>query len=221
MMIKKNNIKTVFFDAGGILFTTRIPFNERVRTILKSLNVEEKIIENAIQKGNEYFSQYRDSGKWLNNWSEEKIYFEKYYSVIANEVNSNNNYLSERLFHLTHYVNHCTLYPEVIDVLESLSKHYKLSVISNALPSLDWVFDKLQIRKYFDSITISAFVCKAKPDEIIYRKALENSHSNSEESLFIDNKYANVEAAKNVGMEGAHIDRSNGENLNIVKDMLI
>ena len=51
-MINKNNIKTVFFDAGGILFTTRIPFNERVRTILKSLNIEEKIIENVIQKGN-------------------------------------------------------------------------------------------------------------------------------------------------------------------------
>lgn len=222
-IILQNNkkITTVLFDAGGILFTAKTARNDRIRNILKSLDVKEEIIELALLKGDEFLCKFNESGEWLNNWSEEKVFFQKYYSNIANVVGSNDNYLNEKLFHLTHYVNHCTLYPEVIDVLKELSKYYNLGVISNANPSLEWVFDKLDIRKYFHSITISAFVGKAKPDKMIYNFALEKSSYKAEECLFIDNKIVNIEAARELGMQGIYINRKNNEDLNLVKKLLL
>lgn len=118
-------------------------------------------------------------------------------------------------------MNHCVLYPEVIDVLEKLSKQYKLGVISNAFPGLDQVFDKLNIRKYFDAIVISAFVGKAKPERLIYEVALREIKSEPNECLFIDNKAEYVEAAKDMGMKGIHIDRDCNESLYLLKEMLL
>ncbi|MBN1150460.1 HAD-IA family hydrolase [candidate division WOR-3 bacterium] len=220
-MSLKSEIKVIMFDAGGILFTAGIPRDERIKAILRSMRLNKDIIDSALKKGNEFFSVFNESGRWINNWDEEKELFLNYYSVIAKEINVSDVYLSEKLFYLTHYANHCTLYPEVIDVLDSISKHYKLGVISNAYPSLDWIFDKLDIRKYFDTIIISAFIGKAKPEKSIYEKALEKINSEASECLFIDNKIINVEAAKAIGMKGIHIDREKNESLNIVKEKLI
>src|SRR5690554_5306023 len=180
MNINKTNLKNIFFDAGGILFNAKENKNERIRKILKSMGEKDHVIENAISEANQLFICLNNSDKWLNNWEDEKEFFREYYSLIAYKVDNDDEYLSEKLFYLTHYANHCTIYPEVVAVLEFLSQKYKLAVISNAFPSLDWIFDKLEIRKYFYSITLSATVGVAKPDREIYASALEQAARSEE-----------------------------------------
>ena len=51
-------------------------------------------------------------------------------------------------------------------------------------------------------MTISAVVGLAKPDERIYRHALENLGIRAEEAIFIDDMPANIEAAQALGMHG-------------------
>lgn len=96
------------------------------------------------------------------------------YHFLINDL-LDNNYHSEsfrvfgefELFYFAHYAFHCELFPEIEEVLIELSKKYRLAVISNAMPSMDWIFDRLKILKYFDSIILSAHVIASKPDEAI------------------------------------------------------
>jgi HAD superfamily hydrolase (TIGR01509 family) len=53
-------------------------------------------------------------------------------------------------------------------------------------------------------MVISAEVGLVKPDERIYRLALEEMHARAEESVFLDDVLANIEGARAVGMQGIH-----------------
>lgn len=216
----KGNVNTIFFDAGGVLFDTEMPRAERIRHILRAKGFDDSAIEKGLRKGEEFSDKYLNDGNWLWNWSDEEKYWDKYYEVISNEISQDASYsLKQQLFHHTHYAIHCKLFDEVRSLLESLNGTYRLGVISNAFPSMDWVFDRLDIRKYFDSITISAFVGECKPDKNIYEIALNSMNVKAEECIFIDDKMRNVEAAEKLGFRGVHLDRETND-LRILKPML-
>lgn len=76
---------------------------------------------------------------------------------------------------------------------------------------------RLRIRKYFDSIILSAFVNEEKPGESIYNIALNQANANSEESIFIVDKLENNEGAERVGIRGLHLDRDRIDLLELLK----
>ena len=86
------------------------------------------------------------------------------------------------------------------------------------MPSMDWIFDRLGIRKYFDSIILSAFVNEEKPGESIYNIALNQANAKSEESIFIDDKLENILGAKRVGIRGLHLDRNRMNLLELLRE---
>ena len=141
--------KVIFLDAGGVLFETFIKEDDRIRRLLVERGYPNSQIDKAILKAKQLEIPF------ITTWDEEKQYFKHYYGVIAGELGDIK--LADELLYFAHYAAHCELFPEVKDVLEELSKSYRLAVISNALPSTDWVFDWLRIRKYFDSIILSDF----------------------------------------------------------------
>jgi len=215
-----SNINTIFFDAGGVLFDTEISRAERIKHILRARGFNDFDIANGLNKGEEFSDKYMKSGNWLSNWSDEEAYWDKYYEVILNEITHDFTYsIKKQLLHQTHYAIHCKLFDEVRDLLENLHGTYKLGVISNALPSMDWVFDLLDIRKYFDIIIISAFVGEYKPNKNIYEFALNSLNVKAEESIFIDDKVKNVEAAESLGFRGVHLDRKIND-LSIIEPLL-
>jgi putative hydrolase of the HAD superfamily len=113
------------------------------------------------------------------------------------------------------------LFQEVIGVLEELRSNYRLGVISNAMPSMDWIFDRLGIRKYFESIILSAFVNESKPGEAIFNIALNKLQINKDESIFIDDKTENIEGAKRVGIRSFQLDREKLNLLELLKEQEI
>lgn len=50
---------------------------------------------------------------------------------------------------------------------------------------MDWIFDRLGIRKYFDSIILSAVVNEEKPGEAIYNIALNHAKQKKKKAYLL------------------------------------
>ncbi|PFA69783.1 hypothetical protein CN378_03175 [Bacillus sp. AFS015802] len=205
------DIKCIFFDAGGVLFDTFQKGDDRVRNLLIARGYQKEEIDKAILKAKQQKLTF------ITKWEEEEHYYKSYYGTIAEELGEVE--LTNELLFFAHFAAHCELFPEVKGVLDSLSKKYKLGVISNAMPSMDWIFDKLDIRKYFDEIVLSAFVETEKPGETIYNIALKKLGATVNESIFVDDIIKNVQGAENVGIMGIHLDRKKTNLLELVKEL--
>lgn len=206
----KNKVKVIFFDAGGVLFDTPIKGDDRIRNLLTERGYSKSKIDFAILKAKQIQLPF------ITTWNEEEQYYKHYYGTIAEELGEID--LKHELFYFTHFAGHCELFPEVKNVLEELSKVYKLGVISNAMPSMDWIFDRLGIRKYFEAIILSAFVKEEKPGEAIYNIALTQMQSKKEESIFIDDKLENIEGSERVGIRGLYLDRNRQNLLELLRE---
>jgi HAD superfamily hydrolase (TIGR01509 family) len=88
-------------------------------------------------------------------------------------------------------------------LLENLSKHYRLAVLSNTDPihvaELETKFDFF---RYFPQRIYSCVVGASKPSPIIFREALKACKVNADNALYIDDIPAYVEAARQLGMDG-------------------
>lgn len=70
--------------------------------------------------------------------------------------------------------------------------------------------DRFGYRDRMDSLRPSCEVGAAKPDPAYFTALLELEDVSAAESLFIDDKEANVEAARSIGIHGAHHDPADG-----------
>ena len=97
---------------------------------------------------------------------------------------------------------------ETLAVVERLaqSKKYLLATLNNESLDLNqYRIERFGLRKYFDVFFSSCFLGVKKPDEAIYRLALQISQHPPEECLFIDDRALNLECARNcVGMRTIH-----------------
>lgn len=194
--------KVIFFDAGGVLFDTFVKGEQRITNLLMEREYTKYDIIAALHIANQTQKPF------ITNWYEEKRYFELYYGAIAKYLG--NKEVAEELFHFTHYAVNCELFPEVKQVLEKLSNKYRLAVISNAMPSMDSVFDRLGIRHYFETIILSSSVQLEKPDAAIYEFAVKELSVRKEESVFIDDKIENIYGAEGTGIKGIYLNRRKG-----------
>jgi len=157
-------------------------------------------IKSALDEGYAYL----DANHLVLNLEEEKDQFRTYYRIICDKLVINqDDELIEDLMHA--YVEECNfqLYPDTVPVLEKLTNNdVTLGVISDAWPSLHNKYVSLGIRHYFKSFTISAEVGCCKPEEPIYRKAIEEIGIVPKNLLFVDDDLDNVKAAIQMGMNG-------------------
>lgn len=88
---------------------------------------------------------------------------------------------------------------------------YKLYVLSNM--SLEFIefLRKTEVYKYFDGEVVSCEEHVVKPDAEIYRRLVERYGLDVSETLFIDDRKVNVEAARNEGWEGFNFNPRNPE----------
>jgi putative hydrolase of the HAD superfamily len=206
-----DNLKTIFLDAGGVLFFEKSDCQNRIRNLLKAQGISDSLIERGLEKGSDVINNYIGKGIWPINWAEEERFWKLFYKAVTSELHSKNLFLEHELFHLTHFVYHHELFPEVKSVLDSLIGKYSLGVISNALPSLEWIFDLLDIRRYFKTIIISSVIGFRKPGGEIYIHALKKMEVEPENCLFIDDKYENIITAEKLGIKSFHLNREKND----------
>lgn len=102
------------------------------------------------------------------------------------------------------------LYPETMEVLEALSRNYKIGLLSNASMYTEEVLKDTNLSGRFDTIVISYMVGMLKPDERIYREMLRRIGVNAEDAMMVGDNYVDdVEGPEKVGIRGILLDRSN------------
>lgn len=109
------------------------------------------------------------------------------------------------------------LFPEVLEVLESLAPRCELAVISNFDGRLRVILQHLAITKYFRHIFVSSELGVDKPDPLIYRRALELSGCTAEEALHVgDDPERDGAAAATAGLRVFQLERPR----NSLRDLL-
>src|SRR5205823_15009279 len=91
--------------------------------------------------------------------------------------------------------------PQCLERARSLSGKYVMAAINNESRELNqYRIQKFELAEVFDVFVSSCFVGLRKPDERIYRLALDITQRKAEECCFVDDRPVNVDAATKVGM---------------------
>lgn len=96
---------------------------------------------------------------------------------------------------------------EIVELIKSIKeKGYNTYVLSNAPLDIDKYLKDKNLNTLFDGIILSAFEKLVKPNKAIYELILDRFDLDPKESVFIDDKLENVQAAKNAGIEAFQFD---------------
>jgi putative hydrolase of the HAD superfamily len=102
-------------------------------------------------------------------------------------------------------------FPESRAILSALAqtRKYLLATINNEPRELNIRrIEQFNLRRDFEAFFSSCFVHIRKPDEAIYRLALEVTQRRAEECLFIDDRALNLECARQMGMRTIHFENA-------------
>ena len=100
------------------------------------------------------------------------------------------------------------LYPEVNDVLEKLHGRFQLAVISNFDGRLRVILEHLAVSKFFSHVFLSSELGADKPDPEIYRRALRLSGARPNETLHVgDDPQRDWKGATAAGLSIFRIER--------------
>lgn len=93
------------------------------------------------------------------------------------------------------------LYSEVREVLETLSKHYRLGIVANQSSSVRELFQEWGIESYFQLIILSEEVGLSKPNTSIFTLALQKANIPADRVVYVGDRYDNdILPAKSLGM---------------------
>jgi putative hydrolase of the HAD superfamily len=101
--------------------------------------------------------------------------------------------------------------PESRGVLDEISKtgNYLLATINNEPRELnEFRIQKFNLRREFKGFFSSCYLGVRKPDEGIYKLALEVTQRTPEESVFIDDRELNLECARQMNMTTIHFQNA-------------
>lgn len=207
------NYKAIFFDRDGTLtyFTSK---KESWRD--KQIRAwSGKPFELDYDKMMSLFHLASENRKpWYKTLQDECAFFKRYYYhlLVGEGVTEDVEEKAELLFNELWCNGDRALFSETIEVLEYFkSQGYKMGVISDTSPSLEFTLQQLGIAKYFTSFTASSLVGAGKPSPIIFNAALEAQGVTAKESIFVDDCKEEAAGAREQGFTAFYLDR-NGEN---------
>jgi putative hydrolase of the HAD superfamily len=109
------------------------------------------------------------------------------------------------------------LYPDAIEVLESLRPRFDLAVISNFDGRLRMILEQLGVSQFFSHVFLSSELGADKPDPLIYRRALQLIRLTPNETLHVgDDPVCDWQGAEGAGLSAFHLARPR----NSLRDLL-
>ena len=184
-------IKTIFFDIGGVLID--IHPEKTYQYISDCVDLSPDIIEKKFpwEAHNEYEKGYISDRDWFMAVKEalpqpcclKESDFWKGWKLLLGEEK------------------------KTLSILQKLKSNYNIWLLSNT--NSKHIQDEIEINYFFPNLINGAIysfeVGHRKPGEDIYKVALETAKVFApEESLFIDDLYENIQAARNLGMNAIH-----------------
>jgi len=175
-------MKTVFFDWGGVIADD--PGDDFLTKLLQDIGASPEQIQEIFQlymkrfmrgeiSENEYWNELRDNyGFQINDSISDE--FKKWNGLVANQ--------------------------DVLALVEEVKNQgWQTAILSNVIEP---TYNVLQAVGFYDKFDVVIASCKegfAKPEKQIYQLALERLNTTPEESVFIDDKQANLDPAQEMG----------------------
>lgn len=186
--MKKNaTITTLFLDIGGVLLTNG--WDRKARRLASetfSLDYEEMNERHHLT-----FDTYEQGKITLDEYLDRLVFY------------TDRSFSREQF--LDFMFSRSQPYPEMIDLVCRLKTRYglKIAVVSNEGRELtEYRIRTFELGRYIDFFVASCFVHIRKPDEDIFRMALDISQVTPQQVLYIDDRPMFVEVAKVLGIRG-------------------
>ena len=202
--------KAIFFDRDGTL-----TYFDKEKELWRDQIISQwsdKPFELSYDKMMSLFNLASEGKKpWYKTVDDEKEFFKRFYRhlLIGENVKENLDGRANFLFNELWCNGDRALFPETVEVLEYFYKNgYKMGVISDTSPSLEYTLQQLGNAKYFTSFTASSLVGAGKPSPIIFNAALNAQGVTAQESLYVDDYKPEADGAREQGFTSFLIDRS-------------
>ena len=176
-------IRALFWDIGGVLLTNAWDHEER-HVAIRQFNLDKVQFEG---RHKEVVSSFEEGRATLDEYLQRTVFYDcRNFTKAA---------FQEFMFGLSKPK------PEVLEIAHRLSGKYFMGTINNESRELNqYRIQQFGLANYFSVFVSSCFVGIRKPEQQIYRLALDLTERNADECCFIDDRPANVEAAAKVGM---------------------
>ena len=181
-------ISTLFWDVGGVLLSNAWDHEQRQQTLKQfGLNDED---EAEFESRHEMLVSSFERGKIsLQDYLERTIFYRpRPFTIEA---------FTQHIFSLSQP------YPDTLRLAKELTRSckYLMSTINNESKELNlYRIQTFGLREIFSLFVSSCFVGLRKPEEGIYRLALEITQQPPEECCFIDDRPLNLDSASKLGM---------------------
>ncbi|MBY9082005.1 HAD family hydrolase [Paenibacillus sp. HN-1] len=194
--------KALLFDLDNTLMDRDATFRsfgtQFISHYFGHMNLEEQLalVEDMIVRDAD---GYRDKDGFFRELSEVLPWKEP---VAAEEI---------RGFYDIHYAGHGALMKDAVECLDYLKgRSYPLGLVTNGKSDIQrGKIELLKLEGYFNTIVISGEAGITKPDEAIYRLALEKLGYAADETLFIgDHPVNDIWGAGRTGMQGIWLRRN-------------
>jgi putative hydrolase of the HAD superfamily len=179
------NISAIFWDVGGVLLSNAWDHEERQRT-LKQFNLDEvefesrhEMLVSSFERGKITLQEYLERTIFYRPRSFTEDAFKQYMLSLSQPD------------------------PDALQLARDLSRSckYLMSTINNESKELNlFRIQTFGLREIFSLFVSSCFVGLRKPEEGIYRLALEITQRPPEECCFVDDRPLNLDSASRLGM---------------------
>lgn len=176
-------IRTLFWDVGGVLLSNAWDHEERDRAVEKfqlqktDFEARHKEAVSAFEEGKVTLDQYLDRTVFYQPRKFMKEEFKSYMFSLSKPK------------------------PEVLELARALAGKCLMATINNESREMnDYRIKQFGLSQIFDLFVSSCYVGMRKPDEKIYRLALDLIQKVPDECCFIDDRPVNIEAAAKVGL---------------------
>lgn len=178
-------IRTIFWDVGGVLLTNAWDRVQR-NSALEKFHLDEEefhdrheMVVSSFERGKITIAEYLDHTVFYRARPFTRDEFQEYMFSLSRP------------------------FPEVLDFARSLAgRNYFMATINNESRELNLHrIEKYGLRGIFQLFVSSCFVGMRKPEVGIYRLAVETTQRPPEECCFIDDRALNLECARQLGMQ--------------------
>jgi putative hydrolase of the HAD superfamily len=176
-------IRTLFWDVGGVLLTNAWDHEERDRAVEKfqlqkaEFETRHKEVVTGFEEGKVTLEQYLDRTVFYQPRKFSKDDFKTYMFSLSKPKS------------------------EVLEFTRSLARKCLMGTLNNESRELnEYRIKQFGLSQIFDLFVSSCYVGMRKPDERIYRLALDLIQKTPEECCFIDDRPMNIDGAAKVGM---------------------
>lgn len=191
----------IIFDADETLFD----FIKSERDAFKNTMLEFDIEYNENHHLKIYHGINADIWKEFEKGliTQERLKVERF-KRLSHKLNTRFDEVAFAKSYMKHLSNASFLYDDSMDLVESLHKDYKLTIVTNGLTDVqDTRIRKSIIAKYFEDIVISEEVKVSKPNPEIFELALKNlNHTDKSKVLIVgDSLTSDIQGGINFGID--------------------